>query len=215
MKKYLRLLALPIILFIVILIILITNIPRLEYTYSSSLEGYVVSKAVGNANNYEIKETYKNEKVVGIAENAFNEHSNLRSITLPDTVIFIGRMAFNGCTKLESINLDNVEEIERNAFAYCESLETLTIGAKDIGASAFYKCLSLSDVELNNTITIGDMAFARTNIKTINIPSFCLSVGDDCFSECYLLETINVYGSNLKNNSYLNSLSIVNYIDKE
>lgn len=215
MKKYLKLLALPIIVLVIAIIILITNIPRLEYKYNSEYEGYMVTKAIGNAEYYEIKDTYKNKAVVGIDEQAFKGHSNLKSITLPDTIEFVGRMAFYDCYNLESINLDNVLEIERNAFSYCEKLESLNVNALFIGASAFYKCKGLNEVNLSNTESIGEMAFTRTNLKKISIPASCIFVGDNAFSECYLLESINVYGTKLKENKYLNSLAIVNYINKE
>lgn len=215
MKKYIKILTLPILAIILMIIILITNVPRLEYKYSEEYDGYLVTKAIGNSETYNIKEKYNDIAVVGIAESAFKNHNNLKEINLPESLIFIGRMAFYECIKLENINLENVKEIERNAFSYCENLKNVKLNANYIGASAFYKCNNLKEIILNDTKSIGDMAFANTKIKSINIPSTCIYLGDKTFNECYLLETINVYGPNLKNNQYLKSLAIVNYISKE
>ena len=215
MKKYIKLLILPILVFVTMIIILITNVPRLEYKYSDDYNGYLVTKAIGNAESYSIKDNYNNKAVVGIAESAFKNHNNLKKINLPDSIKFIGRMAFYDCNNLEEINLNNVIEIERNAFSYCEKIEKIELNALYIGASAFYKCNNLKEIILNDTESIGDMAFSNTKIKTINIPYDCTYLGDGSFNNCFLLETINVYGPNLKNNTYLKSLAIVNYISKE
>ena len=215
MKKYLKLIILPALVLISAIIILVTNVPRLEYQYNDYYKGYIVTKAIGNAQYYEIKDTYKNKPVVGIGENAFSEHKNLKEIKLPETIELIARRAFFDCNNLTTINLENVIEIERNAFSYCSSLTSLNIGADNIGASAFYKCISLKEVNLENTVIVSDMAFAQTSFEKISIPSSCKTFGTDVFYECVMLKTINVYGSNLKNNKYLNSLNIVNYIEKE
>ena len=210
--KYIKIIILPILILITSIIILITNIPHLEYQYSEEYEGYLITKAVGNAEYYNIPNYYKDKPVVGISENAFNGHSNLKEIELPSNLYFIGRMSFNECISLEKINLDNVEEIQRNAFSYCSNLKELNINAKYIGASCFYKCKNLENIYLNNTISIGDMCFSNTIIKTISIPKTCTYLGNDSFYECYALKEINVYSKYLKNNTYLNSLTIVNYI---
>lgn len=215
MKKYLKLFILPALVLISSIIILVTNVPHLEYKYDNYYEGYIITKAVGNAEYYKIEDNYKDKPIVGIGENAFLDHNNLKEITLPETIKVIQRKAFYNCSKLESINLDNVEEIERGAFSYCNSLTSLNVGALKIGSSAFYKCKNLKEIKLSNTKIISDMAFASTKISKISIPSSCTKVGDDVFYECVALKEINVYGPNLKNNSYLKSLNIVNYIEKE
>ncbi len=215
MKKYLKLIILPALVLIASIIILVTNIPHLEYKYDNYYEGYIITKAVGNAEYYKIEDNYKDKPIVGIGENAFLDHKNLKEIILPDSVKVIQRRAFYNCVNLESINLDKVEEIERGSFSYCNSLTSINVGAKKIGSSVFYKCKNLEEIKLSNTKVISDMAFASTIISKISIPSSCETFGNDVFYECVALTEINVYGSYLKGNSYLKSLNIVNYIEKE
>lgn len=197
----------------IIFLICFYNIPRLSYRYMKEADVYYVEKAYGNAKTYHIPDTYKEKNVVGIDTRAFYQHSNLRTIQLPESIKVIGRLSFSECKKLESINLENVETIYRNAFSYCSSLQSIEIGATDIGASAFFKCESLETVSLLEGMkSIGSMAFSSTKIQSISLPRSVESLGNDCFSSCFALKNINVYGKNLEKNSYLRSLNIVNYI---
>jgi len=214
-KKYLKYIIpiASIVVILIISIILFFSIPRLSYTYSDEYEGYLVKHAYANAKEYTIKEEHKGLPVVGIDERAFFGHSRLKEISLPSTIRIINRLAFSECDKLESINLENVDVIYRNAFAYCTSLNNLTIGAKSIGASAFYKCEALNDLELlDGAYELGSMAFSHTAIKDISIPRSMMYVESDCFYGCEKLTNINVYGSRLKYNEYLRTLDIVTYI---
>lgn len=213
MKKHL-IIIIPVISFLIILsLILFFNIPRAIYKLDKENDTYYVSKVYGNSKTYEIKSEYKGKPVTSIGERAFYKQSNLRNIELPASINKISRLAFSECKKLQSINLENVLEIERNAFSYCVSLNDLEIGAKYIGASAFYKCESLDNVILlDGVLDIGSMAFSTTAIKKISIPRSCLYVRNDCFYDCFKLENINVYGYNLKYSEYLKTLKIVTYI---
>ena len=115
---------------------------------------------------------------------------------------------------LKKINLDYVLEIERNAFTYCESLTSVDIYAKNIGASAFYGCISITKIILHDGLeTIGSMAFAYTKIKVLDIPESTKEIYTNCFKYCNELEVINIYGDKLKGNIYLKSLDIVNFME--
>ena len=198
---------------VIIFLILFFNIPRLTYSYNEEYEGYFIKNAYGNSKEYEIPREYKNVKIVGIDERAFLNHSKLERVELPSTIKVIERLAFSECDNLSSINLENVEVIYRNAFSYCRKLNNITVGAKSIGASAFYKCEALDNVVLlDTTFEIGSMAFSHTAITSIFIPRNVFYLQNDCFYGCYALRNINVYGNNLKNNQYLKQLDIVTYI---
>lgn len=189
------------------------NIPRLTYRYIQEADVYYVSRVYGNAKKYEIPSEYKEKPVAGIGERAFYRHSRLEEVVLPESVKTIERLAFSECGSLRSISLDAVDTIVRNAFSYCKSLDNLTVSAKNIGASAFFKCSSLSDITLLEGIeNIGSMAFYGTGLVQFSIPRSVKVLEGDCFTACFALRDINVYGSNLKNNEYLKTLNIVNYI---
>lgn len=194
-------------------LILFFNIPRLTYGYNEKEDSYYVKNVYGNAKTYEIADTYKEKPVTSIGVRAFYKQTNLVELELPNSIKVIERLAFSECGKLEKINLESVKMIYRNAFSYCESLNNIKLTAEDVGASAFYKCAALNTIELSSPMrSIGSMAFAETNLKDISIPRSVTFLGTDCFYACFALKNINVYGSNLKTNTYLSTLAIVTYI---
>ena len=217
MKKKILMFVIPISIFITIFsLILFFNIPRIIYKYNPDTNTYFVSEVYGNAKSYEILDEYKNKKVTTIGVRAFYNHSNLEEIKLGKNIEHINRLAFAECKKLKTINLENVKEISRNAFNYDISLTEVNLDSiVDLGASVFLNT-SLEKVNFNDNnslTTIGSLCFMNTNIKAISIPRSCNAIYEDCFYNCKNLIQINVYGSLLKNNDYLKSLDIVNYID--
>ncbi len=101
--------------------------------------------------------------VTTIGECAFQECSNLTSVTIPDSITTIGDEAFRNCPSLTSVTIpDSVKTIGNYAFASCGGLASVTIGdsVTTIGDLAFYNCRSLTSVTIGNSVTtIGNRAF--------------------------------------------------------
>lgn len=76
--------------------------------------------------------------VTEIADNTF-AFSKIESLTLADSVKYIGINAFNRCTKLTEVDLGKVERINYCAFVNCENLKTVTLPdtVKALGSYAF------------------------------------------------------------------------------
>ena len=94
----------------------------------------------------------------------------------------------------------DIEYINDNAFADCDNLTTLTIGAKikTIGAYAFVNCSSLATLTFANGSVctyVGKYAFAATKIAAVAIPATVTVLGDYAFSNCYALATVE-FGTN-------------------
>lgn len=217
MKKKILMFAIPISIFIIIFsLLLVLNVPRIKYKYNPEKDTYFVDEVFGNAKSYEILDEYKGKLVTEIGVRAFYNHSNLEEIKLGKNIEFINRLAFAECPKLNKINLENVKEISRNAFNYDASLKEVNLDSIiNLGASVFLNT-PLEKINFNGNnelLSVGSLCFMNTNIETISIPRSCYLIGEDCFYNCKNLIQINVYGSLLKNNSYLKSLDIVNYID--
>lgn len=61
----------------------------------------------------------------------------------------------------------------------------------EIGESMFYECSKLQSMVLPTTVTsILTNAFARTGLKSIDIPNSVRRLGDDAFAYCHSLETV-------------------------
>lgn len=122
------------------------------------------------------------------------------SIPKESTILGIGESAFYNCTSLTSINFSNLHLINTNygkaigatAFAGCSALEEISFASINspittdefitIDTAAFYNCTSLRSFVLpkqtpqgsqlgKRSITIGDSAFANTNLGSWKNPN--------------------------------------------
>ena len=81
--------------------------------------------------------------VKSIAANAFSFSRSLKSVTIPEGVVSIGKWAFQACNLLPSIKLpDSLESIGPYAFSDCAALKSLTI-PKNV-SSIGYQIVELS-----------------------------------------------------------------------
>ena len=121
---------------------------------------YMYDKNIKYSGNIVIPESVEYEgvsyPVTTIGEAAFNNCSELESITIPNSVKTIGKSAFMGCSGLTSITIPNsVTSIGSYAFDDCTSLNSLIIGnsVTTIGIDPFTNCTSLTSVIIPNSVT--------------------------------------------------------------
>ncbi|MCR5424258.1 MAG: leucine-rich repeat domain-containing protein [Bacteroidales bacterium] len=122
---------------------------------------------------------------------AFKNCKFLKSVTLPNTVEYIGDNAFQGCTWLRTVNLSSkLWCIGEASFMGCESLASIKLppSLKKIESNAF-RDTRLSSVTLPSSIReIGCGAFMCSTLKTVKMPrDIGLSMGKILvFSNLYL-----------------------------
>ena len=102
---------------------------------------------------------------VSIEAYAFEGASSLSEVTLPDTLVALGKGTFEHCTSLMSLpNLIGtlVNSIPADAFRNCTALEAIVLPTNitTIGSGAFIGCYKLTEIEVpSEVMTIGAMAF--------------------------------------------------------
>lgn len=146
--------------------------------------------------NIVIPETYKGLPVVGIENDAFSSSSDLVSLTMPDTIRYIGQAAFEGCTNLKNLNLSsNLEYIGEYVFDGCDSLEfteydnafylgdeedpyTILMYAKDTDIES-------CNVHEDTKIIYSGAFYECTDLNEISIPDGISQIGIGAFDECY------------------------------
>ncbi|MCR5507649.1 MAG: leucine-rich repeat protein [Lachnospiraceae bacterium] len=132
-------------------------------------------------------------RTVGIQ--AFENCSNLTSITLPATVTSIEQQAFNGCSSLKSIVIPaSLTSLGRRAFDGCSSLGgsiTLPESLTSINDYAFEDCTSLSGVTVNCRATGKDMFKGCTGLKTIKFTEGTVTgIADYSFQDCTSVSSV-------------------------
>ncbi|MDE7121740.1 MAG: leucine-rich repeat domain-containing protein [Oscillospiraceae bacterium] len=141
-----------------------------------------------------------------IPDYAFSRWDNLESVTIPESVISIGRAAFgdpntetgddgtSGLNYLRTVTIEgnNLKIIGDNAFAGDDSLISIDLpdSVTEIGSEAF-AYTSLTSIDLpENLETIGDDAFHGTNISSIILPENLTYVGAGNYSSSPVLSLV-------------------------
>ena len=139
---------------------------------------------------------------------AFLKCTNIKSVTLPNTLTAIGTQAFCG-SSLVSISIPaSVETIEGGAFFRCTALQTVTFekGSKlktikngSIWSGVFESCTSLTTIEIPASVeTIGyDAFFGCSSLKTVTFEkgSKLKTVETNVFIYCTSLTSIEIPAS--------------------
>lgn len=150
------------------------------------------------------------EGTKSIVYGAFYNCSGMNSITIPNSVYYIGAEAFSGCSGLTSVHISDIaawcdiffETHDVGGFDYCFSNPFLyanhlyldgkeitdldiPVGVTSISDYAFKGCSGLTSVTIPNSVTkIGIRAFMDcSNLMTISIGSGVTSIGGFAFAK--------------------------------
>lgn len=183
---------------------------NLQYTITKAAtvdaEGEVqVSGYEGNlSGNLTIPDTVTHSrqeyKVTSIEKRAFQNCTNLSSVTISNNVTSIDNCAFDRCTSLTNVTISSgMTEIGYLVFGECTSLNNVEIPSSvtSIGTYAFSDCTSLTNVTIPSSVTeIGYGAFCDcSSLPSVTIPDGVTSIGEFAFKGCISLSSVTIPSS--------------------
>ena len=123
--------------------------------------------------------------------------ASVKKISISSDISTIGDYAFYGMSQLESVTLpDSIIYIGKCAFAFCKTLEGVNIpaGVATVGESAFEGCSSLKSIKLPTGLTaLGERAFAFCHsLETALLPCQIETIGSWAFKDCKKLTSLTV-----------------------
>lgn len=144
-----------------------------------------------------------------LGNSAFDGCSSLAAITLPKKLKTLGDGVFEGCTALSAINVaqGNAAFASVDGVLFNKACTRLIVcpvgkqgtyavpsGTEEIAASAFSRCVGLTEVSLPESLTtIGDEAFYRcSGLAKLVIPNSVISVGQSIVYRCSALKSVTL-----------------------
>ena len=163
-------------------------------------------------NNQEVVDLAIPDGVRSLRNQQFSCFVNIKSVTLPRTIKYIGTSAFGNCKSLVStFFLGNIqdwceiyfEDKSSNPTSYSQNLiidgeEVTNIdiphGITKINSYAFYNCKSIISLTIPSTVTsIGKFAFFNCDkLIDLLIPGSVTQIGDSAFKGCTSLTSVYI-----------------------
>ena len=154
------------------------------------------------------------ENTKTIATGAFQNCDSLTSVTIPDSVVGIGQVAFAGLTDVKDITVDRANKYYSNdEFGVLFNKDKTVLiqypigntrtsyeipgSVKTIEYNAFNRSIFLESITIPGSVTsIGEFAFGYCiGLTEIIIPDGVTSIGDETFASCFSMEYIHIPSS--------------------
>ena len=164
------------------------------------VSGGVIGSYSGSATHVVIPGSINGVPVTAIGGNAFYDHEDMVSVTIPDSVTSIGDNAFYHCIGLTSVTIPNsVTSMGTWTFYRCAGLTSVTIpdSVTSIGRSEFGECTALASITIPSSITsIGESAFSGcSGLTSITIPASVTFIDYGAFANCSALTSVTIPNS--------------------
>lgn len=173
--------------------------------YTNIVDGKLIPTGAFESTNLEsIK--FVGTNLTNIGPQSFKDIVSLKEISLPNSVKTIEQQAFSGCTKIETVNLENVISIGTDAFRETHELKSLTFNSESIklnsiGNGAFMNSGLNGKLDLSlatNLYEIGSYAFSGTGLTEVVLPSSLTLLDGGVFQDCKQLVTVNLDKTQVK-----------------
>ena len=180
--------------------------PKTLYTYTlDDYKNATITEYNGNARSLSVPQTIDGYTIVGIGSSAFEDNTNLRFLSLPDTVTKIGNSAFRDCINLGTIDFpESLIEINGYAFYGCDSLTDIKLPSnlQTLKYEAFGSCANLQSVWIPKTIT-NETSYNGFNnyygpfddcakLKSVTFADGITNIPSGLFAGCTGIESIEI-----------------------
>ena len=173
-----------------------------EYTLEDDYT-CTITKYNGSAANVIIPSEIDGYKVLSIGNYAFYNCTSMESVTVSNSIGYIGLGAFSGCTNLKNIDIrtsgGNTIYIYDGAFYGCTSLDNVVIPGSvrfisQTTGSTFAGCTNLKSVVIENGVTTIVQAIFENcvNLENVTIPNTVTEIYPLAFIGCTKLKSITI-----------------------
>lgn len=140
------------------------------------------------------------DSVIFVGETAFQGCRGLTNLLIGSNVTIIGGSAFSTCTNLTSIVIPNsVTNLGPYAFNCCYNLINVLIGnsVPNVGTTTFGSCSKLTSIVIPNSVTNMEYrAFSScSNLVSVTIGTGVASIGNVAFELCFGLNGVYFMGN--------------------
>lgn len=170
----------------------LTDIGNAIRSKNNSTDKYKPSEMAGAINDITTQGKTQDNTVL----NSILDHS-ISGNYVNDDLTEIGKYAFAYCEQLTSATFKKATKVDNSAFKNCASLESISLPeVKEIEISSFGWCSSLKSISMPKIEVLGSQSslwgvFDYCEMTTINIPSTIQAIGKNTF-EHTKIATINI-----------------------
>lgn len=186
------------------------NIHSLTYDDTGMISGSSVYSPFSGNNT--IVEITVPDSVKYIGAIAFKGCKKLKKVTLGTSVQVIGNNCFEDCKQLEAVTIPaSVKYIDQKAFGGCTALTEINVPAAHLEASVFEGCTSLANAVLGSTENVPQLMFSGcTALTNIAMPDGVTSIDDGAFENCTSLTVVTIPDSvkEIRNNAFAGCTSL-------
>ena len=174
-----------------------------DYRYTVENDEVTITQYTGNDAEVTVPGSIKGMPVVAIDSAAFHHCDNMRSVTIPDSVVRIGGLAFSKCYALEHVTLGRgIREIDFSPFSFCEKMiynkykNGYYVGNEENPYLALVSMAS-KDAETvtihpDTVVVCGSAMKGCSSLRELFVSDAVVSIGSFAFSYCSSLETLYI-----------------------
>ena len=174
-----------------------------DYRYTVENDEVTITQYTGNDVEVTVPVSIKGMPVVAIGIAAFHYCDNMRSVTIPDSVVRIGGLAFSKCYALEHVTLGRgIREIDFSPFSFCEKMiynkyeNGYYVGNEENPYLALVSMAS-EDAETvtihpDTVVVCGSAMKGCSSLRELFVSDAVVSIGSYAFSYCSSLETLYI-----------------------